>query len=101
MEKELLWDCGSPLVHCPNSLSVDMMPRLHLDHLDEMVNKESQWSIQSSSRWVSWKKLLFFWILSKLPSPLPPTWTTCTTFFRRRHSRFESQFRNKNTVYTI
>ena len=26
------------------------------------------------------KKLLFFWILSKLPPPLPPIWTTCTTF---------------------
>ena len=28
------------------------------------------------------KKLLFFWILSKLPPlpPSPPIWTTCTTF---------------------
>ena len=28
------------------------------------------------------KKLLFFWILSKFssPLPLPPIWTTCTTF---------------------
>ena len=28
------------------------------------------------------KKLLFFWILSKLPPPLlsPSIWTTCTTF---------------------
>ena len=42
MEKELLWDCGSPLLNCSNRLSVDMMPRLHLDHLDEMINKESQ-----------------------------------------------------------
>ena len=25
------------------------------------------------------KKELFFWILSKLPPPLPPTWTTRTT----------------------
>ena len=41
MEKELLdrWDCGSPLVHCSKRRSVDMMPRLHLDHLDEMITK--------------------------------------------------------------
>ena len=38
------------------------------------------------------KKLLFFWILSKLPPPLPPIWTTWTIFFRRRKSRFESHF---------
>ena len=31
----------------------------------------------------------------------PPIWTTCTTFFRQRNSRFESQFRTKNTIYTI
>ena len=36
-----------------------------------------------------------------LPPPLPPIWTTCTTFFRRRNSRFESQFRTRNTTYTI
>ena len=36
------------------------------------------------------KKILFFWILSKLPSsPLLPIWISCTTFFRRQNSRFE------------
>ena len=30
------------------------------------------------------KKLLFFWILSKLPR----IWTTCTTFFKRQKCRF-------------
>ena len=36
---------------------------------------------------LSQKKLLFFWILSKLlsPPPLPPIWTTCTTFFNTRN----------------
>jgi len=31
----------------------------------------------------------------------PPIWTACTTFFQRRYSRFESQIRTKNTIYTI
>ena len=26
-------------------------------------------------------------------------WTTCTNFFRRRNSRFESKLRTKNTMY--
>ena len=29
------------------------------------------------------------------PNYLPLIWTTCTTFFRRQNSRFESQFRTK------
>ena len=33
--------------------------------------------------------------------PLPPIWTTCTFFFLRRNSRFESQFRTKNTIFTL
>ena len=37
-------------------------------------------------------------------SPLDPDWgiwTTCTSFFQRRNSRFESQFRTRNTIYTL
>ena len=37
----------------------------------------------------------------QITSPPPPIWTTCTTFFRRQNSRFESQFRTKNTMYTL
>ena len=33
-------------------------------------------------------------------TPLP-IWTTCTTFLRRRNSRFERQFRTKSTICTI
>ena len=36
-----------------------------------------------------------------LLSPLPPISTTFTTFLRRQNSSFESQFRTKNTRYTI
>ena len=36
-----------------------------------------------------------------LSPPFPPIWSTCTTFFRRQNSRFESQFRTKSTIYTI
>ena len=52
---------------------------------------------------VSWeKKLLLFWILSKLPPPLSPQFAQLERlFFRRRNSRFESQFRTKNTIYTL
>ena len=35
------------------------------------------------------KKLLLFCILSKLPRPLPPLWTSCTTFFERQTRRFK------------
>ena len=34
-------------------------------------------------------------------TPLPPIWTTCTTFFWRRNSRFEGQLRTKYTIYTL
>ena len=48
------------------------------------------------------KKLLLFWILSKLPSPLSPQFAQLERlFFRRRNSRFESRFRTKNTIYTL
>ena len=52
---------------------------------------------------VSWeKKLLLFWILSKLPPPLSPQFAQLERlFFRRRNSRFESRFRTKNTIYTL
>ena len=36
--------------------------------------------------------------------PLPSIWTTCTnctSFFQCRHSRFDSQFRTKNTIYAL
>ena len=40
--------------------------------------------------------LLDFVQITSLPSP--PIWSTCTTLFRRQNSRFESQFRTKNTI---
>ena len=33
------------------------------------------------------------------PLPLTPIWTTCTTFSQRRNSRFEIQFKTKNTRF--
>ena len=41
------------------------------------------------------EKLLFFWILSKLHPP------NLDNFFWRQNSRFENQFRTKDTIYTI
>ena len=35
------------------------------------------------------------------PSPLTPIQATWSSFFGSRNSRFESQFRTKNTIYTI
>ena len=35
------------------------------------------------------------------PPPPPPILITCTTFFRRQNSKFESQFRTRNTIYTL
>ena len=46
-------------------------------------------SLQHQGRFPK-KKPLFLWILSKLPFHLPQIWTTFTTVFRRRNSRFET-----------
>ena len=35
------------------------------------------------------------------PPPLTPIRATWSSFFGSRNSRFESQFRTKNTIYTI
>ena len=35
------------------------------------------------------------------PPPLTPIRATCSFFFGSQNSRFESQFRTKNTIYTI
>ena len=35
------------------------------------------------------------------PPPPPPILITCTTFFRRQNSKFESQFRTRNTIYRV
>ena len=75
-----------------------------LKYIDEVMNGKKSTSYIGLPLWGGFprKKLLFFWILSKLPPPLPaPIWTTCTTFFRSRNLRFESQFRTKNTIYTF
>ena len=52
------------------------------------------------------KKNVFFRALPELPKPPPPPpltpiWATWSSFFGRQNSRFESQFRTKNTIYTI
>ena len=50
------------------------------------------------------KKKVFFRALPKLPNPPPPMTpirATWSSFFGCRNSRFESQFRTKNTIYTI
>ena len=36
-----------------------------------------------------------------LPAPPTPIWATWSFFFGSQNSRFESQFRTKNTIYTI
>ena len=50
------------------------------------------------------EKNVFFRALPQLPKPPPPMtpiWATWSSFFGRQDSRFESQFRTKNTIYTI
>ena len=49
------------------------------------------------------KKNVFFRALPELPNPPPltPIWATWSFFFGSQNSRFESQFRTKNTIYTI
>ena len=41
-------------------------------------------SLNSNKGWFHGKKVVVFFILSKLP-PLPLIWTTCTTFFERQN----------------
>ena len=36
-----------------------------------------------------------------IPPPMTPTRATWSSFFGSQNSRFESQFRTKNTIYTI
>ena len=51
-----------------------------------------------------WKKNVFFRVLPDLPNPpapMTPIRATWSSFFGSRNSRFESQFRTKNTIYTI
>ena len=45
-------------------------------------------SLNSNKGWFHGKKVVVFFILSKLP-PLPLIWTTCTTFFERQKRRFK------------
>ena len=49
------------------------------------------------------KKNVFFRALPELPKPPPmaPIGTTWSSFFGSRNSRFESQFRTKNTICTM
>ena len=49
------------------------------------------------------KKNVFFWALPELPNPPPmtPIRATWSSFFGSQKWRFESQFRTKNTIYTI
>ena len=49
---------------------------------------------------IHWKKTFSFGHCPNYltPPPWPPTWSS---FFGTRNSRFESQFRTKNTIYTI
>ena len=50
------------------------------------------------------KKNVFFRALPELPNPPPPMTpirATWSSFFGSRNSRFESQFRTKNTIHTI
>ena len=49
------------------------------------------------------KKNVFFRALPELPKPPPltPIRATWSSFFGRQNSRFESEFRTKNTIHTI
>ena len=49
------------------------------------------------------EKNVFFRALPELPKPPPmtPIRATWSSFFRSRNSRFESQFRTYNTIYTL
>ena len=50
------------------------------------------------------KKNVFFWALPELPKPHPPMTpirATWSSFFGSRNSRFESQFKTKNTIHII
>ena len=57
----------------------------------------------SSQRRHQLKKNVFFWALPEFPNPPPmtPIRATWSSFFGSRNSRFESQFRTQNTIYTL
>ena len=47
------------------------------------------------------KRMHSFWHCPNYLPPFPPIRKTCTIFFRRRNSIFESKFRTKNNLCTI
>ena len=70
---------------------------IHVAPIDE------KWEKHCSGK-ASMEKNVFFRALPELPKPLPPMTpirATWSSFFGSRNSRFESQFRTKNTIYTI
>ena len=52
---------------------------------------------------LNWKKTFSFGHCPNYlnPPPITPIRATWSSFFGRQNSRFESQFRTKNTIYTI
>ena len=58
-------------------------------------------SIQYKGRIPEKKNCFSFAFFPNYLPPIPSIWTTCTTFFRCRNSRFERQFRTKSTICTI
>ena len=61
---------------------------------DQLLNYQWTDNYGTVSRGKTAVLLDFVQITSHSPPPLPPIWTTCTTFFRRQNSRFEVRTRN-------
>ena len=94
-----------------------MIPTVAAYENYEFVNLISIWKSQTNEssdprggegvkrKWLgkkSMKKKVFFQALPESPKPPPdPNSGNLVLFFGRQNSRFESQFRTKNTIYTI
>ena len=104
--------------------STGFMKDMYLAYLSIAASQDPIW-VDILGLWISWtlwknkwflnmivllkgrpqrKKNVFFRALPELPKtppPMTPIRATWSSFFRSRNSRFESQFRTKNTISTI
>ena len=105
----ILFGCLSPMVDVARSINFGACPsfhpwptifhfsRYHPFHFLNNVVLFPLWIFSSLLR----KNCFSFRFCPKSTPHTPPIWTTCTTFLRRRSSKFERQFMTKTSICNI
>ena len=81
---------------------IGLVVNYSVQKIDGVYYEGTRVKIQPIWGTVSWEKtaVLLEFVQIFLSPPPPPNVDNLYNFFRRQNSRFESQFRTKNTVYT-